>query len=44
MKEIKIDITKLNSDELRALREITYRYGLMEETKEINHRIIEIEA
>lgn len=43
MKEIKIDITKLSSEELKVLREITYRYNLMEETKAINYRIIEIE-
>jgi hypothetical protein len=36
--EIKIDINKLNSDELKFLSQILYKYGHMEECREVNHR------
>ena len=36
---ITIDINKLNTEELELLKKITYAYGQMEETKNINNRI-----
>ena len=41
MKEryFKVDINKLDTDELEQLAAIFYRYGTAEETKQINDRI-----
>lgn len=42
-KEITIDINKLDSDELEKLAELLYRYGYMEECRDVNRRKIFIE-
>ena len=42
-KEITIDINELNADELEKLAEILFKYGYMEECRDVNRRKIFIE-